>query len=148
MSERAYPLTEEEQLKRRILTPKPMRVPYAPPIDVFTPAPAPLPSLAKPPGRTFIKPCQLPDGLIHYTDPAGYVPLELIKEYSRFSLLGGREVGARGTVALRKIGGSALPVGLGQLALRAGHLSRPLLPQVRWPVGCWQGSWHWLGLGS
>ncbi len=111
MSERAYPITEEEQLKRRILTPQPSRVPYLPPIDLFTPLPAPTPTFDKPPGCTFIKPCQLPDGLNHYTD--GYVPLELIKEYGHFSLLCGREVDARGTVALRKIGGDTLPAGVG-----------------------------------
>ncbi|WP_336145470.1 hypothetical protein, partial [Klebsiella pneumoniae] len=48
-----------------------------------------------------------------------YVPLELVKDYGHFSLLGGREVDSRGAVALRKISGSALPVGLGQLALRS-----------------------------
>jgi hypothetical protein len=146
MSERAYPITEEEQLKRRILTPQPLRVPYSPPIDLFIPPPAPTPKPAKPPGCTFLKPCQLPDGLTHYTDPAGYVPLELISEYGHFSLLGGREVDARGAVALRKIGGSALPVGLGQLALRtavvesaiaaAGSMAAGLLAGVvglAWP---------------
>ncbi|WP_285428695.1 S-type pyocin domain-containing protein [Pseudomonas sp. lyk4-R2A-8] len=146
MSERAYPITEEEQLKRRILTPQPSRAPYSPPIDLFIPSPAPTPKPAKPPGCTFLKPCQLPDGLTHYTDPAGYVPLELISEYGHFSLLGGREVDARGAVALRKIGGSALPVGLGQLALRtavvesaiaaAGSMAAGLLAGVvglAWP---------------
>ncbi|OIN49837.1 S-type pyocin domain-containing protein [Pseudomonas costantinii] len=119
MSERFYPLTEEEQLKRRILTPQPSRVPYSPPIDLFVPTPAAKPAPAKLPGCTFTKPCQLPDGIIHYNNPTGYVPLELIKDYGHFSLLGGREVDSRGAVALRKISGSALPVGLGQLALRS-----------------------------
>lgn len=119
MSERAYPITEEEQLKRRILTPQPKRVPYSPPIDLFEPPPTPAPTPAKPPGCVFTKPCQLPNGIIRYSDPTGYVPLELIKDYGHFSLLGGREVDSRGAVALRKISGSALPVGLGQLALRS-----------------------------
>ena len=119
MSERSYPITEEEQLKRRILTPQPKRVPYSPPIDLFEPPPAPAPTPAKPPGCVFTKPCQLPNGIIRYHDPTGYVPLELIKDYGHFSLLGGREVDSRGAVALRKISGSALPVGLGQLALRS-----------------------------
>ena len=118
MSERAYPITEEEQLKRRILTPQPKRVPYSPPIDLLAPLPPANPAPTKPPGCTFLKPCQLPNGLIHYNDPTGYVPLELIKEYGHFSLLGGREVDDQGTVALSKISGSALPVGLGSLALR------------------------------
>lgn len=119
MSERSYPITEEEQLKRRILTPQPKRAPYSPPIDLFEPPPTPAPTPAKPPGCVFTKPCQLPNGIIRYNDPTGYVPLELIKDYGHFSLLGGHEVDSRGAVALRKISGSALPVGLGQLALRS-----------------------------
>ena len=119
MSERFYPLTEEEQLRQRILTPQPSRAHYSPAIDLLEPSPAPVPTPAKPPGCVFIKPCQLPDGFTRYADPTGYVPLELIKEYAHFSLLGGREVDGRGALALRKIGGSALPAGLGQLALRS-----------------------------
>ncbi|AZF07247.1 S-type pyocin domain-containing protein [Pseudomonas sp. R5-89-07] len=119
MSERAYPITEEEQLRRRILSPQPKRVPYSPLIDLSEPLPGPISAPEKLPGCTFTKPCQLPDGIIHYADPAGYVPLELIKDYGHFSLLGGRELDSRGAVALRKISGSALPVGLGQLALRS-----------------------------
>ncbi|WP_323147327.1 S-type pyocin domain-containing protein [Pseudomonas marginalis] len=119
MSERFYPPTEEELLKQRILTPQPSRAPYSPSVDFYEPSPAPAPTPAKPPGCVFIKPCQLPDGLTHYFNPADYVPLELIKEYGNLSLLGGREVDGRRAVALRKIGGSALPAGLGQLALRS-----------------------------
>lgn len=119
MSERAYPITEEEQLKRRILMPQPKRVPYSPPMVLLDRKPAPAPTPAKLPGCVFTKPCQLPDGIIRYNDPSGYVPLELIKDYGHFSLLGGRELDSRGAVALRKISGSALPVGLGQLALRS-----------------------------
>ncbi|WP_439864105.1 S-type pyocin domain-containing protein [Pseudomonas antarctica] len=118
MSERFYPLTEEEQLRRRILSRQPARAPYSPSIDVLVPKPTQTPAPDKLPGCTFTKPCQLPDGITRYTDPTGYVPLELIKDYGHFSLLGGREVDSQGTTALRKISGSALPVGLGQLALR------------------------------
>ncbi|MGZ9704932.1 S-type pyocin domain-containing protein [Pseudomonas sp. GNP013] len=119
MSERFYPPTEEDLRKRRILTPQPSRVPYSPSVDFLEPSPAPIPEPAKPPGCVFIKPCQLPDGVTHYFNPAGYVPLELIKEYGHLSLLGGREVDSRGAVVLRKISGSPLPAGLGQLALRS-----------------------------
>ncbi|MCU1782176.1 S-type pyocin domain-containing protein [Pseudomonas sp. 13B_2.1_Bac1] len=122
MSERFYPPTEAEQLKQRILIPQPLRVPYSLTVDFFEPSPAPVPTLAKPCGCVFIKPCQLPDGVTHYFNPAGYVPLELVKEYGHLSLLGGREVDSRGAVALRKISGSTLPVGLGQLALRSAVL--------------------------
>ena len=80
MSERFYPPTEAEQLKQRILTPQPSRVLYSPQIVFSEPSIAPPPTLAKPPGCVFIKPCQLPDGITRYFDPAGYVPLELVKE--------------------------------------------------------------------
>ncbi|MDR6577125.1 S-type pyocin domain-containing protein [Pseudomonas extremaustralis] len=122
MSERAYPITEEEQLKQRILSRQPTPAPYFPAIDIFAPPPAPTSAPAKPAGCVFTKPCKLPDGIIRYANPTGYVPLELIKDYGHFSLLGGREVGTRGVVALSKISGSALPVGLGQLALRSAVL--------------------------
>ncbi|WP_454843132.1 S-type pyocin domain-containing protein [Pseudomonas gorinensis] len=122
MSERAYPITEEEQLKRRILSRQPTPAPYFPAIDIFAPPPAPTSAPAKPAGCVFTKPCKLPDGIIRYANPTGYVPLELIKDYGHFSLLGGREVDTRGVVALSKISGSALPVGLGQLALRSAVL--------------------------
>ena len=118
MSERAYPLTEEQQLKQRILTPQPARRHYSPPIQLFDPPPAPTPTPTKPPGCVFTKPCQLPDGITHYADPTGFIPLELVKEYGHFCLLGGREVDDQGATALHKISGSALPIGLGQLALR------------------------------
>ncbi|AZE85743.1 Colicin E3 [Pseudomonas orientalis] len=119
MSERSYPPTEEALRRQRILTPQPSRAPYSPTIDLYEPSPAPAPTPAKPSGCVFIKPCQLPDGFTRYADPTGYVPLELVKEYAQFSLLGGREVNGQGAVALRKIGGSTLPIGLGQLALRS-----------------------------
>jgi hypothetical protein len=122
MSERFYPPTEEEQLKQRILTPQPSRAPFSPPIALFEPAPAQQPTPAKLPGCTFTKPCRLPDGIIRYNDPTGHVPLELIKEYGHLTLLGGREMDSQGVVALHKISGSALPVGLGQLALRSAVL--------------------------
>ncbi|RZI33351.1 S-type pyocin domain-containing protein [Pseudomonas orientalis] len=119
MSERSYPPTEEALRRQRILTPQPSRAPYSPAIDLYEPSPAPAPTPAKPVGCVFIKPCQLPDGFTRYADSTGYVPLELVKEYAHFSLLGGRELDSRGAVALRRIGGSALPAGLGQLALRS-----------------------------
>lgn len=99
MSERAYPITEEEQLRRRILSPQPKRVPYSPHIDLSEPLSGAAPAPEKLPGCTFTKSCQLPDGIIHYADAAGYVPLELIKDYGHFSLLGGRELDSRGAVA-------------------------------------------------
>ncbi|NWC91495.1 MULTISPECIES: colicin E3/pyocin S6 family cytotoxin [unclassified Pseudomonas] len=122
MTERAYPITEEEQLKRRILTPQPKQIPYSPFIDLYEAPPAPSPEPTRIPGHVFAKSCQLPDGIISYNNPTGYMPLELIKDYGHFTLLGGREVDSHGGVSLRKISGSALPVGLGQLVLRTAAL--------------------------
>lgn len=122
MPERAYPITEEEQLKQRILTPQPARVPDSPFVDVHDAVPSPAPEPAKTPGYVFAKSCQLPDGIICYSNPSGYVPLELIKDYAHFTLLGGREVDSHGGVALKKISGSALPIGFGQLVLRTAAL--------------------------
>ena len=118
MTERAYPISEEEQLKRRILTPQPKQIPYSPFIDLYEAPPPPSPEPARIPGHVFAKSCQLPAGIISYNNPTGYVPLELIKDYGHFTLLGGREVDSHGGVSLRKISGSALPAGLGQLVLR------------------------------
>ncbi|MBT2373678.1 S-type pyocin domain-containing protein [Pseudomonas fluorescens] len=122
MPERAYPITEKEQLRRRILTPQPSRAPHPLVIDVPDTIPAPTPEPAKVPGYVFAKSCQLPNGIISYNNPTGYVSLELIKDYGHFTLLGGREVDSRGDVSLKKISGSALPVGLGQLVLRTAAL--------------------------
>ncbi|WP_226476597.1 colicin E3/pyocin S6 family cytotoxin [Pseudomonas sp. MWU16-30323] len=122
MTERAYPITEEEQLKRRILTPQPKQIPYSPFIDLYEAPPAPTPEPTKIPGHVFAKSCHLPDGIISYNNPTGYVPLELIKDYGHFTLLGGREMDSHGGVSLKKISGSTLPVGLGQLVLRTAVL--------------------------
>jgi len=122
MPERAYPIAEKEQLRQRILPPQPSRVPYSPFIDVPDTIPASKPEPTKIPGYVFAKSCQLPNGIISYNNPSGYVPLELIKDYGHFTLLGGREVDSRGGVSLKKISGSALPVGLGQLVLRTAAL--------------------------
>ncbi|MDF3200554.1 colicin E3/pyocin S6 family cytotoxin [Pseudomonas sp. 1912-s] len=122
MTERAYPITEEEQLKRRILTPQPKQIPYSPFIDLYESPPVPSPEPARIPGHVFAKSCQLPVGIISYNNPTGYVPLELIKDYGHFTLLGGHEVDSHGGVALKKISGSALPVGLGKLVLRTAVL--------------------------
>ena len=43
MSERAYPLTEEQQLKQRILTPQPAQRPFSPPLHLLDRPPAQAP---------------------------------------------------------------------------------------------------------
>ena len=56
------------------------------------------------------------------------MPLELVKEYSHFTLLGAAKWTAGGAVALRKISGNALPAGLGQLALHIAALESGVRP--------------------
>lgn len=73
-------------------------------------------------GCVFAKSCNLPDSIIDYHDPTGYVPLDRLKDYGEYALLGGREPDESGVLPLKKISGSALPAGLGTLAL-AGTVS-------------------------
>jgi len=68
-------------------------------------------------GCVFTKSCKLPDGIIDYANPSGFIPTSAVSEYGNFSLLGGRETDAEGNTLLRKIGGSVLPTALGTLAI-------------------------------
>ncbi|WP_445571020.1 colicin E3/pyocin S6 family cytotoxin [Pseudomonas sp. E102] len=67
-------------------------------------------------GCVFAKSCELPDAIIDYHNPTGYIPTELLSAYGAFKLLGGREVDASGCVPLKTISG-ALPASFGTLAL-------------------------------
>ncbi|KHK63366.1 colicin E3/pyocin S6 family cytotoxin [Pseudomonas frederiksbergensis] len=67
-------------------------------------------------GCVFAKSCELPDAIIDYHYPTGYIPTELLSAYGAFTLLGGREVDASGCVPLKTISG-ALPASVGTLAL-------------------------------
>ncbi|QLG91468.1 hypothetical protein HZF02_05645 [Pseudomonas yamanorum] len=71
MPERAYPITEKEQLRRRILTPQPSRAPYSPFIDLPDVIPVSTPEPDKVPGYVFSKSYQLPNGIISYNNPTG-----------------------------------------------------------------------------
>ncbi|MGF6110468.1 S-type pyocin domain-containing protein [Pseudomonas frederiksbergensis] len=68
-------------------------------------------------GCVFAKSCNLPDGVINHDDPAGFIPVEKLSDYGKFSLLGGRERDAAGNIRLQKISGSPLPSSLGTLLL-------------------------------
>lgn len=68
-------------------------------------------------GCVFAKSCNLPDGVINHENPAGFVPVEKLADYGKFSLLGGRERDAAGNIRLQKIGGSSPPDSLGTLLL-------------------------------
>lgn len=51
------------------------------------PPPAPEPLM----GCVFAKSCNLPNSIIDYHDPTGYVPLDNLNDYGEFALLGVRE---------------------------------------------------------
>ncbi|NWB56568.1 S-type pyocin domain-containing protein [Pseudomonas sp. F8002] len=74
-------------------------------------------------GCVFAKSCNLPDAHIDYNNPSGYVPLDPIGDYGEHVLLGGRETDIEGLLSLKKISGSALPAGLGTLALGGSAVS-------------------------
>jgi hypothetical protein len=68
-------------------------------------------------GSVFAKSCKLPNGIIDYSNPNGFVPPDLVKQYGDLTWLGGRSADASGSVPLKQIGSSAIPVALGRLAL-------------------------------
>jgi hypothetical protein len=67
-------------------------------------------------GCVFAKSCDLPDAIIDYHNPTGYIPTEMLSAYGAFTLLGGREVNESGCVPLKKISGT-LPASIGTFAL-------------------------------
>lgn len=54
-------------------------------------------------GYVFAKSCALPDGV---TDHSGFVPVELLKQYGSYAVLGSAGAASAGTTALEWIGGS------------------------------------------
>jgi hypothetical protein len=73
-------------------------------------------------GCVFAKSCKLPDSVIDYRNPAGYIPTELLKEYGAITLLGGRQIDEAGHLPLKKISG-ALPASFGTFALGGAAVS-------------------------
>ncbi|EJM07313.1 putative cytotoxic protein [Pseudomonas sp. GM102] len=122
MPERSYPLTYKEQLRRRILRPPPSVNEYQPIADFPEPR-STTPEPVTPMGCVFAKSCKLPDGIINYTNPSGFVPLDALKDYGNFALLGGRHADSSGAIPLKKISGNALPIGLSGLALAGPAVS-------------------------
>jgi len=68
-------------------------------------------------GSVFAKSCKLPNGIIDYNNPNGYVPADLVKQYGDLMWLGGRSADPSGTIPLKRIGAGTVPVTLGRLAL-------------------------------
>ncbi|MGY4814602.1 colicin E3/pyocin S6 family cytotoxin [Pseudomonas chlororaphis subsp. piscium] len=69
-----------------------------------------------PVGCVFTKSCKLPNAIIDYVTPTGFIPTDAVGNYGTLTLLGGREVEAGGRVPLKRISG-ALPANLGALTL-------------------------------
>lgn len=67
-------------------------------------------------GCVFAKSCKLPDSVIDYHNPAGYIPTEALRDYGQFTLLGGRQADESGCIQLKSISGS-LPASFGTFAL-------------------------------
>ena len=67
-------------------------------------------------GCVFAKSCKLPDAVINYNDPAGFVPVDSLSDYGTFAILGARQADNGGLVPLELISG-AVPAGVGGLAL-------------------------------
>ncbi|QKS82869.1 colicin E3/pyocin S6 family cytotoxin [Pseudomonas bijieensis] len=68
-------------------------------------------------GSVFAKSCKLPNGIIDYSNPSGYVPADLVKQYGDLMWLGGRSADPSGAIPLKRIGAGSVPVNLGRLAL-------------------------------
>ena len=73
------------------------------------PPPPPPPKIHKPllKGCVFAKPCSLPDGIIDYNNPNGFVPPYLLKEYGAYAVLGSASATAATGTALQWLGGSS-----------------------------------------
>lgn len=102
------------------------------------PRPEPPPPVKKAPspllkGCVFAKSCALPDGIINYSNPNGFVPVESLSQYGAYSVLGmGTAVSTAGT-ALEWIGGSGSAI---ELAKRlGGSLSTLAPPNVKIIIG-------------
>ncbi|MGE8496338.1 MAG: S-type pyocin domain-containing protein [Pseudomonas sp.] len=121
--------------------PAPVAEPYEGDFDKQPPRPlvlaaSPISSAqtTAPVGCVFAKSCNLPDGVIDHSNPGGFVPLEQLKDYGDWAVLGTGAAIAAGGTPLQLIGSSAsataiatrlggtLSLGLGQAvgALAAG----------------------------
>lgn len=71
--------------------------------------PEPIPRKTPPPllkGCVFAKSCTLPNGVINHSNPGGFVPVESLKQYGTYAVMGtGPVISASGTL-LQWIGGS------------------------------------------
>ncbi|ROM90798.1 toxin [Pseudomonas brassicacearum] len=71
--------------------------------------PPPIPEKTPPPplkGCVFAKSCALPDGVINHSNPGGFVPVESLKQYGTYAVLGTGSAVTAGGTALQWVGGS------------------------------------------
>ena len=57
-------------------------------------------------GYVFAKSCALPNGIVNHCNPRGFVPVESLKQYGTFAVLGTGSAMAAGSTPLQWIGGS------------------------------------------
>ena len=57
-------------------------------------------------GCVFAKCSKLPDAVINYTDPTGFVPVDSLSDYGHFAILGARQADSSGLVPLEIISGA------------------------------------------
>lgn len=93
--------------------PAPVIEPYNGDFDKQPPRPLVLakqpekaPEKAQPVGCVFAKSCNLPDGVINHNNPGGFVPLEQLKDYGDWAVLGTSTVIRAGGTPLQLIGSS------------------------------------------
>ncbi|WP_324726642.1 colicin E3/pyocin S6 family cytotoxin [Pseudomonas chlororaphis] len=63
-------------------------------------------------GCVFAKSCTLPNGVINHSNPGGFVPVESLKQYGTFAVLGTDSAITAGSAALQWVGGSGSASGL------------------------------------
>ncbi|WP_405119919.1 S-type pyocin domain-containing protein [Pseudomonas leptonychotis] len=73
---------------------------------ILTKQPEKAPEKAQPVGCVFAKSCNLPDGVINHNNPGGFVPLEQLKDYGDWAVLGTGTIIRAGGTPLQLIGSS------------------------------------------
>jgi len=73
-------------------------------------------------GCVFAKSCKLPDSIIDYANPSGFIPTDSIKEYGELILLGGRQLHESSYLPLKRISGNP-PTTMGSFALGGAAIS-------------------------
>lgn len=76
------------------------------PLIVDKPSDAPVENAPRV-GCVFAKSCSLPTGVINYSSPSDFVPLDALSQYGDWAILGGRQADSSGAIPLSWIGGIA-----------------------------------------